>query len=142
MSAYSNDVKEKLDCVPGPDSWQIDHDFRWGEMNCNYWLRRFDNAATEFMLCRRLHKLCKHFAILQNGQEIKKLGGLFSSLTLFIVDISLNDMLPPLPEVSSVSSWRPHLSLLSTQSSFSLTSLVSANDWDSFAFTGSRIYLL
>ena len=75
------------------------------------------------MLCRRLHKLCKQFAILQNGLEIKKLGGMFSSLTLFIVDISLNHVLPPLPEVSSFWSWRPHQQLLSAQSSFSLTSL-------------------
>ena len=70
------------------------YDFRYGEMNCNHWLRRFNHAATEFMLCRRLHKLCKQFAILESGLKIKKLGGTFSSLTLFIVDISLNHVLP------------------------------------------------
>ena len=71
-------------------------------MNSNHWLRRFNHAAIEFMVCRRFHKLCKEFAILQNGLEVKKLGGMFSSLTLFIVGISLNDVLSPLPEVSSV----------------------------------------
>ena len=96
------------------------YDFRYGEMNCNHWLRCFNHA--EFMLCRRLHKLCKQFAILQNGPEIKKLSGMFSSLILFIVDISLNHVLPPLPEVSSFWSWRSHQPLQSAQSSFSLTS--------------------
>ena len=46
-------------------------------------------------------KMAKQFAILQNGLEIKRLDGMFSSLTLFIVDISLKHVLPPLPEVSS-----------------------------------------
>ena len=91
-------------------------------MNSNHWLRRFNHAATEFILCRRLHKLGKPFAFLQNGLEIKKLGGMFSSLTLFIVDTSLNHVHPPLPEVSYLWSWRPHQPLLSAQSSFSLVS--------------------
>ena len=70
-------------------------------MNYNHWLRRFDHAAIEFMICPRLHKLCKQFAILQNELEIKMLGGMVSSLILFIVNISLNHVLPPLLEIIS-----------------------------------------
>ena len=121
ITSQPNDVKEKLDCVSGLDSRQMVTTSSKGK-----WI---PIIAWDISITLPLNSCC-----------VKMLGGMFSSVTLFNVDISLKHVLP-YPK-SALFGHGGHINHYSVQSSFSLTSLVSTNDCNTFPFTGSRIYLL